>query len=33
MVFNFARYRGVFSPEERGILSDFLRIEPYEPAR
>jgi hypothetical protein len=32
-VLNSARYQGVFSPEERGILSDMLRIEPYEPAR
>jgi hypothetical protein len=32
-VLHSARYQGVFSPEERGILSDFLRIEPYEPAR
>jgi Protein of unknown function (DUF3106) len=30
-VLNSARYQGVFSPEERGILSDFLRVEPYEP--
>jgi hypothetical protein len=27
------RYQGVFSPEERGILSDFLRVEPYQPAQ
>jgi hypothetical protein len=33
MVLNSARYQGVFSPEERGILSDFLSVEPYEPAR
>jgi hypothetical protein len=33
MVLNSARYQGVFSPEERGILSDMLRVEPYEPAR
>jgi hypothetical protein len=32
-VLNSARYQGVFSPEERGILSDFLRVEPYQPAR
>jgi hypothetical protein len=32
-VLNSARYQGVFTPEERGILSDFLRIEPYEPQR
>jgi hypothetical protein len=30
-VLNSARYQGAFSPEERGILSDFLRVEPYEP--
>ncbi|MGA3071881.1 MAG: DUF3106 domain-containing protein, partial [Terracidiphilus sp.] len=30
---NSSRYQSVFSPEERGILSDFLRAEPYEPAR
>ena len=33
MVLNSSRYQGVFSPEERGILSDLLRAEPYEPAR
>jgi hypothetical protein len=32
-VLNSSRYQGVFTPEERGILSDFLRAEPYEPAR
>jgi hypothetical protein len=32
-VLNSSRYQGVFSPEERGILTDFLRVEPYEPAR
>ena len=32
-VLNSSRYQGVFSPEERGILSDFLRAEPYQPAR
>jgi hypothetical protein len=32
-VLNSARYQGVFSPEERGVLSDFLRVEPYEPVR
>ena len=32
-VLNSMRYQGVFSPDERGILSDFLRVEPYEPAR
>lgn len=30
-VLNSARYQGVFTPQERGILSDFLRVEPYEP--
>jgi hypothetical protein len=33
MVLNSNRYQGVFSPEERGILSDMLRVEPYQPAR
>jgi len=33
MVLNSSRYQGAFSPEERGILSDLLRAEPYEPAR
>ena len=32
-VLNSARYQGVFTPEERGILSDLLRVEPFEPAR
>ena len=32
-VLNSSRYQGVFTPEERGILSDFLRVEPYQPAR
>jgi hypothetical protein len=32
-VLNSSRYQGVFTPEERGILSDFLRAEPYEPPR
>jgi hypothetical protein len=31
-VLNSSRYQGVFSPEERGILSDILRAEPYQPA-
>jgi hypothetical protein len=30
-VLNSERYQGTFSPEERGILSDFLRVEPYQP--
>jgi hypothetical protein len=33
MVLNSSRYQGVFTPEERGILSDMLRVEPYQPAR
>jgi hypothetical protein len=32
-VLNSARYQNAFSPQERGILSDLLRVEPYEPAR
>jgi hypothetical protein len=32
-VLNSARYQGVFTPEERGILSDLLRVEPYQPAQ
>ena len=32
-VLNSSRYQGVFSPEERGILSDMLRVEPYQPVR
>jgi hypothetical protein len=32
-VLNSERYQGAFSPQERGILSDFLRVEPYEPQR
>jgi hypothetical protein len=28
-----ARYQRTFTPEERGILSDLLRVEPYEPTR
>ena len=30
---NSARYQGIFTPEERGILSDMLRVEPFQPAR
>ena len=30
-VLNSNRYRNAFSPEERGVLSDMLRVEPYEP--
>jgi len=32
-VLNSSRYQGVFSPEERGILADFLRVEPYQGPR
>jgi hypothetical protein len=32
-VLNSSRYQGVFSPEERGILTDMLRVEPFEAAR
>lgn len=32
-VLNSARYQGQFSPQERHILSDFLRVEPYEPTQ
>lgn len=31
-VLNSSRYKGVFSPEERSILADMLRVEPYQPA-
>jgi hypothetical protein len=30
-VLNSAHYQSAFSPEERAILGDFLRVEPYEP--
>ena len=33
MVLDSSRYQGVFSPDERGILGDMLRVEPYQPAR
>ena len=33
MVLNSSRYQNQFSPDERGMLSDMLRVEPYEPAR
>ncbi len=33
MVLNSSRYHGAFSPEERGILSDMLRVEPYQSAQ
>jgi hypothetical protein len=32
-VLNSSRYQSLFNPEERGILSDFLRVEPYQPPR
>ncbi len=32
-VLNSARYQGVFTPEERQILSNFLSVEPYLPPR
>jgi hypothetical protein len=32
-VLNSERYQGVFTPEERGILSDMLLVEPYQPVR
>jgi hypothetical protein len=31
VVLNSSRYQGQFSPEERGILSNMLRVEPYAP--
>ena len=27
---NSARYNATFSPQERGVLSNLLRVEPYE---
>lgn len=32
-VLNSSHYQNVFTPEERGILSNFLRVEPYQPPR
>jgi hypothetical protein len=32
-VLNSSRYQQMFTPQERGILSNFLRVEPYEPQR
>jgi hypothetical protein len=32
-VLSSSRYQGVFTPEERGIISDLLRVEPYQPAQ
>ena len=33
IVLNSERYQGAFTPEERGILSDMLLVEPYQPVR
>jgi hypothetical protein len=33
MVLDSSRYQGAFSPDERNILSNLLRAEPYVPAR
>lgn len=30
-VINSARYQNMFTPRERGILSNLLRVEPYQP--
>jgi len=32
-VLNSARYNATFSPQERGVLSNLLRVEPYEGPR
>ena len=32
-ILNSARYNATFSPQERGILSNLLRIEPYDGPR
>jgi hypothetical protein len=32
-VLNSARYQNAFSPDERGILSNMLSVEPYQPPR
>jgi hypothetical protein len=32
-VLNSSHYQNMFTPQERGILSDFLKVEPYEPQR
>lgn len=32
-ILNSARYNATFSPDERGILSNLLKAEPYEPVR
>jgi len=33
MMLNSARYQSAFTTEERSILSDLLRVEPYQPPR
>lgn len=33
MVLDSSHYQHAFSPEERGILSNLLRVEPYEPPK
>lgn len=33
IVLNSARYQGQFTPQERGILTEMLKVEPYEPPR
>ncbi len=33
MMLNSARYGATFSPEERGILTNLLRVEPYQPVQ
>ena len=32
-VLNSGSYQSTFSPQERGILSDLLRVEPYDPPK
>jgi len=32
-ILNSARYSATFSPQERNVLSNLLRVEPYEPPR
>ena len=32
-VLNSSRYQNVFTPDERSILGNMLRVEPYEPQR
>ena len=32
-VLNSSRYQNAFSPQERGMLTDVLRAEPYQPAQ